>query len=205
MSEPRLLPCGRWALLAELGSTAEVTATAARLRAAGLPDVVELVPAARTVLVAVRPGSTALDAVRELLTETADGAATPSPGPLVTVPVHYDGDDLELVARTAGIGLDEVVALHTGAEYIVAFCGFVPGFAYLTGLPDPLRQARLDSSRPAVPAGSVGIAGEFSGIYPRRSPGGWRLVGRTELTMFDPAVNPPARLRPGDRVRFERV
>lgn len=205
MGGPRLLPYGRWALLAELESVAAVTATTARLRAAELPDVVELVPAARTVLVAVRPGSSTLDAVRELLDRPVDANDPPEAGPLVTIPVHYGGADLELVARTADLDVDEVVELHTSAEYTVAFCGFAPGFGYLTGLPKPLQQARLDSSRSAVPAGSVGVAGEFSGIYPRGSPGGWRLLGHTELTMFDPAVDPPARLRPGDRVRFERA
>ena len=199
---PRTRVCGRSALLLELDTADEVAATVHALRSAELPEVVELVPAARTVLVQVRAGE-GLDAVRRCVervdpTETGRGQ-----GRLHTIPVVYDGEDLDLVARTAGIGVDEVVALHTGAEFAVAFCGFAPGFGYLSGLPEPLQQARLQSSRAAVPAGAVGIADVYSCVYPRRSPGGWRLIGRTELVMFDPGAEPPARLSPGDRVRFE--
>ena len=119
--------------------------------------------------------------------------------------MRYDGADLPLVADTAKLSIAEVVELHTGAEYTVAFCGFAPGFGYLTGLPERLHQARLDDARPKVPAGSVGVAGEFSAVYPRSSPGGWRLIGRTDLVMFHPSADPPARLAPGDRVRFEQA
>ena len=110
-----------------------------------------------------------------------------------------------LVARTAGIDRAEVVALHSGAEFVVAFLGFAPGFGYLIGLPEPLRQPRLDEARPSVPSGSVAVAGEYSAVYPRASPGGWRLIGSTEQVMFDPDAEPPALLAPGDRVRFEPV
>jgi KipI family sensor histidine kinase inhibitor len=165
--------------------------------------VVELVPAARTVLVAVRPGSAGLAAVREVLAEPGEEVATTESGRRVTIPVRYDGADLGLVARTAGIEPSEVIALHSGAEYVVAFLGFAPGFGYLTGLPEPLCQPRLDEARPAVPAGAVAVAGEYTAVYPRASPGGWRLIGRTELAMFDPEADPPAVLAPGDRVRFE--
>lgn len=199
---PRARSCGRWALLLELDSAEEVAATVRALRAAALPEVVELVPAARTVLVEVRPGA-GLDGVRDAVAVVDPSAASRDEGVLHTIPVVYDGEDLALVADTAGIGTDEVVALHTGAEFTVAFCGFAPGFGYLSGLPAPLRQARLESSRAAVPAGSVGVADVYSCVYPRRSPGGWRLIGRTDLVMFDPAADPPARLTPGDRVRFE--
>lgn len=95
--------------------------------------------------------------------------------------------------------------LHTGAAYTVAFTGFAPGFGYLTGLPSPLRQPRLDSPRTRVPAGSVGLAGEFTGVYPRESPGGWRLLGHTTTPLFDAHADPPALLAPGDRVRFRSV
>lgn len=206
----RVLPYGPSALLVELASVEQVRAVHAALRAAcqdgRLPDVVELVPAARTVLVAVRPGSPDLQAVRAELSAVAPDRPPPAPsGPPVIVPVRYDGADLELVARTAGCTAAEVVAMHTGGEYTVAFCGFAPGFGYLTGLPTPLRQPRLDTARPSVPAGAVGIADEFTGVYPRSSPGGWRLIGRTDLVLFDPAAQPPAVLSPGTRVRFQAL
>jgi KipI family sensor histidine kinase inhibitor len=121
----------------------------------------------------------------------------------VTIPVRYDGADLELVARTAGIDPAEVIALHSDTEYVVAFLGFAPGFGYLTGLPEPLHQPRLDEARPEVPAGAVAIAGEYSAVYPRASPGGWRLIGSTEQVMFDPDASRPSLLAAGDRVRFE--
>ncbi|MBP2475849.1 KipI family sensor histidine kinase inhibitor [Crossiella equi] len=198
----RLLRAGARAVLVELDSAATVQAVHAALSAADLPDLVELVPAARTVLVEVRPGAS-LDPVRAVLASVHQ-ATPPRVGRDVVLPVAYDGPDLDLVARTAGLSTAEVVELHTGAEYTVAFCGFAPGFGYLTGLPEALRQPRLESPREAVPAGSVGIAGEYTGAYPRSSPGGWRLIGRTAVTLFDVDRDPPALLAPGDRVRFER-
>lgn len=199
---PRVRACGRWALLLELDSAHDVAATAAALRDAALPDVVELVPAARTVLVAVRPGGD-MAPVRSHVAEIDPAGSGDAAGARHTIPVVYDGEDLALVAETAGLSTDDVVELHSGAEYTVDFCGFAPGFGYLSGLPEPLRQPRLESARPAVPPGSVGVADIYSCVYPRRSPGGWRLIGRTDIVMFDPAADPPARLAPGDRVRFE--
>lgn len=198
----RLLRCGADALLVELGSLEEVDAVRADLGAAQLPEVTELVPAARTVLVAVRRGA-GLDGVRAALSGIDLTAAAPRAGRSVTLPVHYDGPDLDLVADTAGLSTREVVALHSEASYTVAFTGFAPGFGYLTGLPEPLRQPRLARPRERVPAGSVGLAGEFTGAYPRSSPGGWRLIGRTDAELFDPHRDEPALLRPGDEVRIE--
>jgi KipI family sensor histidine kinase inhibitor len=203
----RFLRCGPDAVLVEVSSLDEVAAVRATVLAAVrrslLPDVVEVVPAARTVLVAVRPGSDGLEAVRSLLDGgPVDAAAAPA-GRAVTLPVTYDGPDLQMVASTAGVSVDEVVALHSGPTYTVAFCGFAAGFGYLTGLPATLQQPRLDTPRQSVPAGAVGIAGEFTGAYPRSSPGGWRLLGRTSAVLFDPRRSPPALLAPGDRVRFE--
>jgi len=191
-------------MLVELDSLAEVEALHGALLVADLPDVVELVPAATTVLIAVRPGSDGLARARAVV-EAADLSHPPDRAPRqVRLPISYDGPDLELVASTAGISVDEVVALHSGAEYTVAFCGFAPGFGYLVGLPEPLRQARLENPRTRVPAGSVGIAGEFTGAYPTASPGGWRLIGRTTAILFDPKRSSgPALLTPGDHVRFE--
>lgn len=195
-------------MLIEVGTLDEVDAVRAALAAAvergALPDLVELVPAARTVLASVTPGAD-LGALWDVLA-TADLSR---PGRRSTrevrIPVRYDGPDLELVAATAGMAVADIVALHVNAEYSVAFTGFAPGFGYLVGLPEPLVQARLDQPRTKVPPGSVGIAGEFTGVYPRSSPGGWRLIGRTELSLFDPHRDPPALLVPGSRVRFEAV
>jgi KipI family sensor histidine kinase inhibitor len=127
---------------------------------------------------------------------------TPSPGRLVTVPVRYDGPDLPDVARLAGVTVDDVVRLHTGAKLEVAFCGFSPGFAYLTGLPAALHVPRRPEPRPAVPTRAVGIAGEFTGVYPRSSPGGWQLIGTALVDPWDEHRRPAALLSPGDRVRF---
>ena len=187
--------CGTDALLVEVDSLTEVAAVRAALQ--GIHGVEELVPAARTVLV-----KGALQQVRDALKDI-DLTKAPTTHPReITVPVSYDGPDLDLVAETAQTTPDGVVKLHTEATYEVAFCGFAPGFAYLTGLPKQLQQPRLDSPRTKVPQGSVGIAGEFTAAYPRATPGGWRLIGRTEITLFDPKADVPAFLQPGDQVRF---
>jgi KipI family sensor histidine kinase inhibitor len=212
----RLLRFGGSGVLVELSSGAQVMAAYRTLRAAladgRLDGVVELVPAARTVLLTVAAGvAPPHDRVRALLADSLDappeaGPAADGPGSAeVVIPVRYDGADLDLIARTAELTVPEVVELHSSAEYTVAFCGFSPGFGYLTGLPGPLLQSRLDDARPSVPAGSVAMAGEFTGVYPRSSPGGWRLLGHTDEVMFDPGADPPARLSPGDRVHFDRV
>jgi KipI family sensor histidine kinase inhibitor len=194
-------------VLVEVDSLDEVDAVRAAVAAAAdrgeLPDLVELVPAARTVLASVRPDGDGLAALRTVLA-AADLSRSPRRSPReVRIPVRYDGPDLDLVARTADLSTDDMIALHSGTEYSVAFTGFAPGFGYLVGLPEPLVQARLAQPRTRVPAGSVGIAGEFTGVYPRSSPGGWRLIGRTDRTLFDTHRDPPALLAPGDRVRFE--
>lgn len=121
------------------------------------------------------------------------------------IPVHYDGADLAEVAVQARLSVDEIVSLHSGAVYTVAFHGFAPGFSYLSGLPARLRMPRLSSPRTLVPAGSVAIAAEFSGIYPLAGPGGWHLLGSCSVSLFDPTRDPPALFAPGDRVKFEAV
>ncbi|MDD7965709.1 5-oxoprolinase subunit B family protein [Actinomycetospora lemnae] len=203
-------PVGPEALIVDLDGLDAVAVAGAALRDAlergALPGVVDVVPAARTVLVTAPGAPEALRAVRALL-DGIDLGAAPDRGAAgsVELPVHYDGEDLELVARDAGWSTADVVAAHTGAELTVAFGGFAPGFAYLTGLPEALHQPRLDTPRPRIPAGAVGVAGEFGGVYPRTSPGGWRLIGRlTEdaPTLFDPDRDPPALLVPGTTVRF---
>jgi KipI family sensor histidine kinase inhibitor len=123
-------------------------------------------------------------------------------GRLVEIPVVYDGPDLEEVGRLTGLSPEEVIARHTGAEHVAAFLGFQPGFAYLTGGDERLYVPRREVPRTQVPGGTVAIAGPYSGVYPRDSPGGWRLLGSTTTVLFDPAREPPALLAPGDRVRF---
>jgi 5-oxoprolinase (ATP-hydrolysing) subunit B len=166
--------------------------------AADLDGVDEIVPAAETVLIGFDPRRFDPGALAQLRPRPIDATASA----MVEVPVAYDGADLDLVATTAGLTVDEVVERHAAPIYTVAFCGFAPGFAYLRGLDPTLRQPRFDSPRTSVPAGSVGIAGEFTGVYPRSSPGGWRLLGRTAADLWDLERDPPALLTPGTRVRF---
>lgn len=192
-------------MLVEVDSLDEVEAVRAALADADLPGLVELVPAARTVLAAFQPGSDGLAKLRPLLSTVDLSARARTEAREVVLPVHYDGPDLELVAETAGMDVAGVIELHTGAQYKVAFCGFAPGFGYMVGLPAALQQPRLDNPRKRVPPGSVGIAGEFTGAYPTASPGGWRLLGHTDATLFDARRDPAALLAPGDLVRFEAV
>jgi KipI family sensor histidine kinase inhibitor len=198
-----VLPMGPRALLVDVGSVEDVRrlyAEVQRRRADGqLVDLVDVVPAARTVLLqfARNVGSLADDVV------TWELPTTPSrTGKRVTVPVTYDGPDLPQVAQLTGLTVDEVVALHSSADLTVAFCGFSPGFGYLTGLPEVLHVPRRPEPRSAVPAGAVGIAGEFTGVYPRSSPGGWQLIGTALAEMWDDQRDPPALVEPGDRVHF---
>lgn len=136
------------------------------------------------------------------LTTTAVTPGAAELGKLITIPVTYDGMDLQDVATECGLSPSEVIDLHQGAIYVVAFCGFSPGFAYLTGLPAELQVPRLSRPRPSVPAGAVAIADTWCGIYPAATPGGWRLIGHSDVQMFDVHRNPPALLTPGMRVRF---
>lgn len=208
----RVLPAGPGAVMVELDDLAAVDAArrtlAAAVAAGDLPGVVDLVPAARTVLVTAPGRADTLAAVGDVVARgPADEAPAvdTAPSARVELAVHYDGEDLDRVAADAGISAADVVARHTAHDLTVAFGGFAPGFAYLAGLDPLLCQPRLERPRERIPAGSVGVAGEFSGVYPRASPGGWRLVGR--LTddapqLFDPDRDPPALLVPGTRVRF---
>jgi KipI family sensor histidine kinase inhibitor len=193
---------GDRAFLVELADTAAVVAWTAAARAADLTGVVDLVPAARTVLV-VAESAQAAATVRQAVAglEPATSAVT-ADGPTIEVPVTYDGPDLEHVARLTGLDVDEVVAAHTASPWQVAFTGFAPGFSYLTAGDPRLDVPRRDEARTRVPTGSVGLAGPFSGVYPRESPGGWQLIGHTELLMWDLDRDPPALLQPGTLVQF---
>ncbi|MEY4607158.1 MAG: hypothetical protein RLY45_1918 [Actinomycetota bacterium] len=192
----RLLPCGPRAVLAEFDSLDEVMASASAWRTAAWPSVVDIVPAARTVLV-VHDGS--LDS--SLLQASPLSTATVEADP-VEILVAYDGPDLESVADAVGCSTAEVIALHSAPTYRVAFCGFMPGFAYMVGAPAELHLPRLSTPRVRVPAGSVAVAGGYSGIYPRESPGGWHLLGRADCELWDERRHVPALLPPGAAVRF---
>lgn len=211
-ASPRVTAYGTDAVLVELPDLRAVRALDARLRVAPPAGVVDVVPAARTVLVRgdarTRAAWAALVAVAAA--RAAEDDAPAAPARTVEIPVVYDGEDLEEVARLTGTGVDEVVARHLagGAEgYRVAFGGFMPGFAYLVGLDPRLHVPRLDSPRTRVPAGSVAVAGEFTAVYPAATPGGWRILGRTGVALFDVGrgATGAALLAPGDVVRFVRA
>ncbi|SEK44815.1 5-oxoprolinase subunit B family protein [Rhodococcus maanshanensis] len=202
----RLLDAGDGGVLAEFDDLDTVLAHYRALDANRPAGVVDLVPAARTILVRFDPGHTDRASIARWLRETdpETGTATET-GALVRIPVRYDGPDLATVGELTGLGPDGVVAAHTGSDWTVAFAGFAPGFGYLIGGDPRLRVPRRDDPRTEVPAGAVGLAGEFSGVYPRKSPGGWQLIGHTTELMWDADREPPALLRPGDTVRFVAV
>jgi KipI family sensor histidine kinase inhibitor len=195
-----VLPCGDSALLVDVDDLDEVLALADALRTDTPAGVLDVVPAARTVLLTVTPG-TDLAAVRQAVLDLrVEPAAAAADGATVEIPVHYDGPDLDEVGELTGLGRDGVVEAHTGRPWRVAFGGFAPGFAYLVDGDPRLDVARRAEPRTTVPAGSVGLAGEFSGVYPRSSPGGWQLIGRTGTTLW--SMDDGALLQPGGRVRF---
>ncbi|QFU87267.1 Kinase A inhibitor [Amycolatopsis sp. YIM 10] len=196
---------GSRAALVDLAGAGEVLGLNAALAADPPGGVEEVVPAARTVLVRFDPGRTTFE---RLVDEIAGRSLEPPArrrGEELVVPVHYDGEDLAEVASRAGLSEAEVVRRHTGAEYRVAFCGFAPGFGYLTGLPPELHLPRRSSPRVRVPAGAVAVAGEYTAVYPHPSPGGWHLLGHTELAVWDAEREPPNLLAPGTAVRFSAV
>jgi KipI family sensor histidine kinase inhibitor len=202
----RWLNAGPYAVLAEVEDVTQAQALYRTLRgAAGLDALLDLVPAARTVLAVARPtaeGRACLDRLPSIVDNAGAASGGTEDGPLVELPVTYDGDDLADTAALLGMAPEELVRRHAAARYRVAFSGFAPGFGYLTGLPPELHVPRLPTPRTKVPAGAVGLAGEFCGVYPRESPGGWRLIGRTDAVLWDAERDPAALLAPGTRVRF---
>ena len=194
---------GERGLLVEVEDLEMVHRLHAALRELDPPGMVELVPAYRTVLIVADPGQAeALDELADRLPGLELPPAEAVAGETVEIPVRYDGEDLPEVAGLTGLEPEEVVRRHTAPEYTVAFLGFSPGFPYLVGLDPALEVPRRDTPRTSIPAGSVGLAGNQTGIYPTATPGGWQLIGRTEVTLFDPARDPPALLAPGTRLRF---
>jgi KipI family sensor histidine kinase inhibitor len=220
----RVRAVGADALLLEVDDPAAWFAELWRLRAVGELTAVEIVPGARTVLLdgladqtvtaeLVRTWTLPAEAARDASTTAGRpaGAGTAAAGTAgagavtgghVEVPVVYDGEDLGAVAALWGTDVRGVIEQLCGTEFRVAFCGFTPGWAYLAGLPEELAVPRLETPRPRVPAGSVALADGYAGIYPSASPGGWRLVGRTDVQLFDPDSDPAALLTPGKRVRL---
>lgn len=207
----RLLPCGEQALLVELDDLDQVQTLARAVRAAvaaaGAEEVwasvQDVVPAAHTVLVVLNgPRRLPLLAGALARLDLAGVAAEPTRAEQVEIAVHYDGPDLAEAAGHCGLSVDELVAAHTGAHWQVAFCGFAPGFGYLVGNDPRLDVPRRPTPRTRVPVGAVGLAGRFTGAYPRESPGGWQLIGRTDAVLWEPARENPALLRPGVAVRF---
>lgn len=202
----RVRPCGDDAVLLEVPADRVATTyvtVRALLEGDGRWSARDVVPGACSVLLdGVRgPGHDELVTALERV-GTASGHQEPR---VVEVPTTYDGDDLAEVARLWDMTAAEVVATHTGLTFTVAFCGFAPGFAYCTGLPEPLHVPRRSTPRSRVPAGSVGLAGGFTGVYPTSSPGGWQLLGRTGLALWDSEAEQPATLAPGTVVRFVQV
>jgi inhibitor of KinA len=212
----RFLPAGDLALSVELGDDISVE-TNTRVRALeylieqkALPGVVETVPSYRALMVYYEPAIVAYDALCASLTVLAEQAGTTAMPPAreVELPCCYGGElgpDLETAARRLGLTVDDVIRLHASAEYLVFFIGFTPGLPYMTGAPAQLHIPRLDTPRVKVPAGSVGIGGIQCCVYSVESPGGFWLLGRTPIRLYDPGAPSPILLKPGDRVRFRRI
>jgi inhibitor of KinA len=192
------------------------------LQCAAIPGIIELAPAYTSIGVffdplAITKSNVASDAVFDSLTIKIRGALASGPRNLpknaaaprsIEIPVCYDrefGFDFDRITEHTRLSEGEVIELHSRTEYRVACIGFVPGFTFLAGLPKKLATPRRDAPRKEIPSGSVGIGGAQTGIYPLRSPGGWNLIGRTPLRLFDPTKDPPTLLRAGDRVRFRAI
>lgn len=210
---PRYLPAGDQGLVVEFGNAIDpavnrrVRDLVVALEAAPVAGVTDLVPTYRSLLVAYDPLRVTLDALKAEVARllSHQGEAPVPPPRTLEVPTVYGGDfgpDLAFVASHNGLSADEVVAIHSGTDYLVYMMGFSPGFPYLGGMSERIAAPRLDTPRTAIPAGSVGIAQTQTGIYPVESPGGWRLIGRTPIALFDASRRPPALVEAGDFVRF---
>jgi KipI family sensor histidine kinase inhibitor len=221
MNPPRIEPLGDCAALIHCGETIDATinaralAIARALEEARLPGIVDIAPAYASVCVSyepaawtsIDPAQSPFDRVAESLRALVDNAASDATTDTgcIEIAVTYGGKcgpDLADVAAHTGLSEEDVVARHGAAEYRVAMLGFTPGFAYLLGLDPALHMPRRATPRTRVPAGSVAIGGAQTGVYPRETPGGWHLIGRTTASLFDPARDPPALLKPGMRVKF---
>lgn len=213
MENVRILLTGDTSLSVEFGNeiseeiSRKVRAFRLALEKAAVPGVVETVPTYRSLMVHYDPAVIRYGKIRERLErllDEADDAALP-PGAVLEIPVLYGGEmgpDLPFVAAHAGLSEEEVIRIHSGTDYLIYMLGFTPGFAYLGGMSERIAAPRLTEPRVLIPAGSVGIAGTQTGIYPIDSPGGWRLIGRTPLKMYDPGREKPFLAEAGQYVRF---
>ncbi|MGW9415300.1 5-oxoprolinase subunit B/C family protein [Arthrobacter cupressi] len=197
-------PVGTRAVLAELDGMQDVLALQSLLAASPLPGQLDVLAAAETVMV-VAESAAAARAIGSRLLELELAGPVETDSALVVIDTVYDGEDLAEVAGLTGLGVDGVIAAHTGQLWTVAFAGFAPGFGYMVGENQLLEVPRRSTPRTAVPAGSVALAGNYSAVYPRRSPGGWQLIGRTAARMWDLDRPQPALVRPGDRVQYRAV
>ena len=212
-----ILTAGSGALLVCLDAPEQVTELYHDLLADPPEGFIEAIPAAETVMVVFDPSRSAASTLGPRLRAAAERASTKTNATaiddpstrqdpvVVTIPVVYDGPDLHEVARRTGLGVEEVVRRHVAGEYVVSFCGFAPGFAYLSGLDPTLILPRRSLPRTRVPAGSVAVSDRYTSVYPHESPGGWHLLGRSSMVLWDLEREPPALLTPGTRVRFEQV
>jgi KipI family sensor histidine kinase inhibitor len=214
--QPRYLLAGESALVVEFGDAIDpginrrVRAWFLAIEAARVPGVRDLVPTYRSLLVSYDPRMTTFDALKKRLADVEGGLATAQlpPPRVVEIPTAYGGafgPDLGFVAGHNHLSEAEVVAIHTGSDYLVYMMGFSPGFTYLGGMSERIAAPRLKTPRTAIPAGSVGIAQQQTGIYPVESPGGWQLIGRTPVSLFDPSRVPPVVVEAGDYIRFVPV
>lgn len=216
MSEwPRVLPVGDQAIVVEFGDTISpeindrVYELLRRVEAAGDSHVTELVPTYRSLLVQYDAESVSFDEMREILAPMLEPAETAGheagTRTVFELPVAYGGEhgpDLEAVASHTGLSPEQIIEIHSSTAYRVFMLGFAPGFPYLGGMDPAIACPRLKTPRTRVPAGSVGIAESQTGVYPNQSPGGWQLIGRTPVRLFDPTADPPAVILPGSFVRF---
>ena len=215
MSDLRFFPAGDRAILAQLGTEIDeqvndrVRALYEALRKADLPQVVEAVPSYAALLVHYRQERCSYEEMKETLRALADscgeaGASAVSPRTLV-VPVCYGlhfGPDLWEMQEVLGMTRQEIIDLHSGRDYRIYMMGFLPGFVYLGGMDERIAYPRLEKPRLRIEAGAVGIAGRQTGIYPSVSPGGWRIIGRTPITLFDPSRDTPVPVTAGDKIRL---
>ncbi|TWD51073.1 KipI family sensor histidine kinase inhibitor [Agrobacterium vitis] len=198
----RFLPVSLTTLLIELANLDETLALFASLQANPVAGILDMVPAARTLMIRYQQELISAEALaQEISTRDLSAKLKPSDH-LVEIPVTYDGEDLGDVAELTGLSIEEVIRRHTESTFTVAFCGFAPGFGYLVGGDPALHVPRRKSPRTRIPAGAVALAGNFSGVYPQASPGGWQIIGVTPLKMWDLSRDPPALFQPGNQVRF---
>ena len=209
---PIFLNAGVADLVVEFGDTIDVATNRKvqnlfhRLRKLEISGVVELVPTYRSLLVSFDPRITRIENIQQIILESDNQPdSSPSSSSVVMIPTLYGGEygpDIDYVAANSGMTTDGVISIHAGTDYLVYMMGFSPGFPYLGGLDRRLATGRLESPRSSIPAGSVGIADDQTGVYPISSPGGWRLIGRTPIVLFDPETEPPTVINAGDYVRF---